>query len=113
MAGRWNAETDPIVSASGTDRSSACLSNGKNANLVAEILEAVGEPSYLLNDQIDSFGTADGDAGGVGRQHLLASGLDGLAGLSQFGDRARRPSRVRPRVCPPLTLSLRMKGLLS
>ena len=58
---------------------------------MGEISESVCKPADLLDDQVDGFGAAVGDAAGVevGKQ-LLAPGLEGAAEPSHFGDRARR-----------------------
>ena len=58
---------------------------------MGEIFESVCKPANLLDDQVDGFGAAVGDAAGVevGKQ-LLAPGLEGAAEPSHLRDRARR-----------------------
>ena len=58
---------------------------------MVKVSEAVGEPADLLDDQVDGFGAAVGDAAGVEvGQHLLAPGLQGAAEPGDLGDRAGR-----------------------
>jgi hypothetical protein len=73
---------------------------------VGEISESVGEPADLLDDQVDGFGAAVGDAAGVEvGKHLLPPGLEGAAEPGHFGigqdgkplitfSASRRPSAV-------------------
>ena len=62
-------------------------------SIMIKISEAVGESTDLLDDQVDGFGAAVGDAVGVEvGEHLLLPRSEGPAEPSDFGDRARRGS---------------------